>query len=408
MNPDLAPAQHDSARATTRIGLKETPFAPRLRPLNQFEALEYWQGYWSPAHFGNMEREYFAIRNTASVFDISPMNKYRITGPDADAFLQRLVTRDVTKISVGRVAYTVWCDDAGQVIDDGTLFHLGEQDWRLCCQEHQTFWLEASARGFDVSVREETEEVAGLSLQGPTSFSVLSRLGLGGLETLKPFGIRRWPFRGHELMVSRTGFTGDLGYELWIAPSGALDLWDALMEAGQGIGGVEPTGSHALNMARIEAGFLGAQLDFIPADKAIRAGRTRSPYELNLGWLVDLAKGQFTGRKALVEEKARGSRYCLVAVDIEGKEPAEGSLVYHKQKTEVGHITSGIWSPTAKRNIGLASLKRPFGDTKTEDLWVEIYALHELRWEKVMARVRVVKAPFFEPARRRATPPLPF
>lgn len=405
MSPDMIPQQ---LHTSIRIGLKETPFAPRLRALNKFESLEYWQGYWSPADFGNMEREYFAIRNTASVFDVSPMNKYRITGPDADAFLDRLVPRDLSKVRTGRVAYTVWCDDAGQVIDDGTLFHLGPQDWRLCCQEHQEWWLDVSAKGFDVTITDETEAVAGLSVQGPTSFSVLSQLGLPGLETLRPFGLRVWRFQDWELMISRTGFTGDLGYELWIDPSGALALWDALIAAGQNFSGLEPVGSHALNMARIEAGFIGAQLDFVPADQAIRAGRTRSPYELNLGWLVDLDKGPFTGRAALRAEKARGPRYRLVAVDIEGKEPAEGAIIYHNKKTEAGHITSGIWSPTAKRNIGLATLTAPYGDKITGNLWAEIYAMRELRWEKIMARVTIVKAPFFAPERRKATPPLPF
>lgn len=401
MSPDMMQQQPHTA---IRIGLKETPFTPRLRALNKFESLEYWQGHWSAADFGNMEREYFAIRNTASVFDVSPMNKYRITGRDADEFLDRLVPRNLGKVRPGRVAYTVWCDDAGQVIDDGTLFHLGPQDWRLCCQEHQTWWLDVSAQGFDVTITDETEVVAALSLQGPTSFAVLSRLRLAGLERLRPFGISTWRFQNWDLMISRTGFTGDLGYELWIDPDGALALWDALQAAGEGLGGVEPIGSHALNMARIEAGFIGAKLDFIPADQAIRLGRTRSPYELGLGWLVDLDKGHFTGRAALRAEKAQGSRYCLVPVDIEGMEPAQDAIIYHRKKTEAGFISSGIWSPTLKRNIGLANLKLPYGGSIRDDLWVEIYAMRELRWEKIMRRATIVPGPFFQTGRRTAQP----
>ncbi len=388
-----------------RIGLKPTPFIDRLRPLNKFESLSYWQGYWAPADFGNLDREYFAIRNTASVFDLSPMTKYRITGPDAEAFLQRLMTRNIAKLKPGRVAYTIWCDDQGKVIDDGTLFRLGATEFRLCCQEHQLFWLLASAAGFDVHIHEETDEITGLSLQGPTSFSVLRALGMAGIETLKPFEMRDFAFNGGGIAISRTGFTGDLGYELWCTPDQALPLWDALQIAGQDFGGVEPIGSTALDMARIEAGFIGAHIDFLPADQAVRAGRAASPFELNLGWLVDFEKGHFTGRRALLEEQKNGAKHCLVAVDIEGNKPANHALIYHNKKTEVGHVSSGIWSPTCKRNIGLAVLQTPYGISKTENLWAEIYIMRELRWEKLMAKCTIVKAPFFEPARRRATPP---
>jgi aminomethyltransferase len=392
-------------RGNVRIGLKPTPFIDRLRPLNKFESLSYWQGYWAPADFGNLDREYFAIRNTASVFDLSPMTKYRITGPDAEAFLQRMMTRNIAKIKPGRVAYTVWCDDQGKVIDDGTIFRLGSQEFRLCCQEHQLFWLLTSAAGFDVHIHEETDEIIGLSLQGPTSCSVLRVLGMTGIETLKPFEMRDFPFEGRTIMISRTGFTGDLGYELWGTPDQALPLWDALQIAGQDYGGVEPIGSTALDMARIEAGFIGAHIDFMPADQAVRAGRAASPFELNLGWLVDFEKGHFTGRRALLEEKKTGSKHCLVAVDIEGNKPANHALIYHNKKTEVGHVSSGIWSPTCKRNIGLAVLQTPYGISKNDNLWAEIYIMRELKWEKLMAKCTVVKAPFFEPARRKLTPP---
>jgi aminomethyltransferase len=391
-----------------RIGLKPTPFIDRLRPLNKFESLSYWKGYWAPADFGNVEREYFAIRNTSSVFDLSPMTKYRITGPDAEAFLQRMMTRNIAKLKPGRVAYTVWCDDQGKVIDDGTLFRLGVQEFRLCCQEHQLFWLLTSAAGFDVNIHEETDEIIGLSLQGPTSCSVLRRLGMAGIETLKPFELRDFAFETGNIMISRTGFTGDLGYELWGTPVQALPLWDALQIAGQDFGGVEPIGSTALDMARIEAGFIGAHIDFMPADQAVRAGRAASPFELNLAWLVDFEKGHFTGRRALLEERKTGSKHCLVAVDIDGNKPANHALIYHNKKIEVGHISSGIWSPTCKRNIGLAILQTPYGVSKTDDLWAEIYIMRELKWEKLMAKCTVVKAPFFEPARRKATPPNAF
>lgn len=397
--------QPTARKTDVEVALKPTPFMERLRPLNKFESLAFWQGYWAPADFGNEEREYFAIRNTCSVFDLSPMTKYRITGPDAQDFLQRLMTRNVAKLKPGRVFYTVWCNDDGKVIDDGTLFRLGPNEFRLCCQEHQLFWLLTSAAGFDVTIHDETDEVTGLSLQGPTSFSVLRELGLPGVETMKPFDLRSFPFQDGSIMVSRTGFTGDLGYELWCAPHQAIPLWDALQAAGRNYGGVEPIGSTALDMARIEAGFIGAHIDFMPADQTVRPGRAASPFELNLGWLVDFEKGHFTGRQALLREQKVGSRHCLVAVDIDGNKPANHALIYHDKKKEVGHISSGIWSPTCKRNIGLAMLQNPYGSRITENLWAEIYVMRELKWEKLMAKCSIVKAPFFEPARRRATPP---
>ena len=231
---------------------------------------------------------------------------------------------------------------------------------------------------------------------------------MAGIETLKPFELRDFSFNDGQIMISRTGFTGDLGYELWGTPAQALPLWDALQIAGQDFGGVEPIGSTALDMARIEAGFIGAHLDFMPADQAVRAGRAASPFELNLAWLVDFQKGHFTGRRALLEEQKAGSKHCLVAVDIEGNKPANHALIYHDKKTEVGHVSSGIWSPTCKRNIGLAVLRTPYGISKNDNLWAEIYVMRELKWEKLMAKCSVVKAPFFEPARRKATPPNAF
>ena len=263
------------------------------------------------------------------MFDLTPMTKHRITGPDALPFLNRLVTRDVAKIKPGKVGYCVWCDDNGQVIDDGTIFHLREGDYRLCSQERQLDWLTRSALGFDVSIVEDTHDVAGLALQGPTSCAVLKAIGCSGVEKLAPFGIAYFPFAGGELMVSRTGFTGDLGYELWIDPARALALWDALFDKGA-IHGIRPMGTHALEVARIEAGFIQAHVDFLPADQAISLDRSRSPFELDLGRLVDFKKPVFNGRRALLEEQKRGSRYRFVRLDVEGNKPARSSYIYDR------------------------------------------------------------------------------
>lgn len=378
-----------------------TPFHSRLAQANQLNCWGSWNGYTVPNAYTDVELEYFAIRSTTGVFDLSPMNKYRITGADAQAFLNRLVTRDVSKIGVGRVGYTVWCDDAGQVMDDGTIFRLGESDYRLCAYARANDWLHWSSLGFDVTVEEETAEVAALAVQGPTSCAALQALGLAGLETLKPFCIRDFDFDGEPLMVSRTGFTGDLGYELWIAPHRAEALWDRLFEAGAPHL-IKPIGNDALEIARIEAGFLQAAVDFVPAEQGVRRGRSRSPFELGLDWLVDLDKPVFNGRGALLQEKARGSRYRFAILDVEGNKPAHHSFILKGGK-QVGTVTSAGWCPTAKTNMAFAQLEMPHGGVG-EQLVAEIYYQRELQWTRVLAPCRVIDAPVFAPPRRRQTP----
>ena len=204
------------------------------------------------------------------------MTKYRITGPDSLDYLNRLVTRDMAKIKPGRVAYAVWCDDRGQVLDDGTIFHLREGEYRLCSQERHYDWLLTNAIGFRRKGRlsRRPPDIAALAVQGPTSFATLSDMGLDGLGELKPFGLTHFDFEGAELMVSRTGFTGDLGYELWIEPDKALALWDALFAAGKQHG-IRAIGVHALEMARIEAGLPGGLRRF-PAGQGDDPSRTHA------------------------------------------------------------------------------------------------------------------------------------
>lgn len=391
-----------TGREHYRNAVYRTPFHARTSAANQLNLWHRWKDYTVADAYFDVSLEYAAIRNACAVFDLSPMTKHLITGPDALAFLNRLVTRDVAKIRAGRVGYCVWCDDEGQVIDDGTIFHLREGVYRLCSQERQLDWLLTSALGMDVSITEETHDVAALAFQGPTSCAVLKKLGLAGVELLKPFELKAFPFEGTELLVSRTGFTGDLGYELWIAPAHAELLWDSLFAAGRDHG-IRPMGTVALEMSRIEAGFVQAGIDFLPADRAVRPERTRSPFELDLGRLVDLDKPVFTGRRALLAEKARGSRHRLVKLDIDGNKPAKDAFIYDGRRNVVGTVTSAMWSPSAKTNIALASVRAPFGNPGDE-LWAEIYYQKELRWARTMARCRVVEGAFFDPPRRRQTP----
>jgi aminomethyltransferase len=388
--------------------LLKTPFHERARALSQVDSFIPWAGYTTVDVFTTVEQEYFAIRNAATLYDLTPMVKYRITGADALAYLNRLVTRDLAKLKPGRVAYCVWCNDAGHVLDDGTVFRLGEQEYRLCTAARQIDWLLDSAIGFEVEIGEITEQVAALALQGPTSFAVLKTLGIAGVERLKPFEIGHFSFGPHALMVSRTGFTGDLGYELWMAPDSAEAIWDALMAAGRSRG-IRAIGSQALNMARIEAGFLSPHVDFVSAEQTIRTGRDRSPLELGLAWLIDFEKGHFNGRRALLAERARGPRRQLVGLDVEGNKPAHNALLYSSAdgKREVGSVTSASWSPTCKRNIALAMVDAPHFAVGTT-VWADIYLNRELVWERRMSRARVVERPFFAPDRRRATPPAEF
>lgn len=384
--------------------LAPTPFHERLAPLALTREWTRWGGYASPNAYIDAGQEYFQLRTQATLYDLSPMTKYRIEGPDAERYLNYLVTRDVSKQKPGRVLYVVWCNDEGQVLDDGTLFRFSPRHFRLCCAEFHLPWLQDAAEGFNVTVSDETEQVAALSLQGPCSFAVLEALGLTGVEKLKLFDLGSFPFQGGEITVSRTGFTGDLGYEIWCDPAQALPLFDALMAAGKHWN-LRPMGSKALNMARIEAGFLMPKIDFLPADLALRRNRGRSPFELGLDWLVDLNKGPFNGRTALLEEKKHGSRYCLVGLELIGNKTQEGALIYFDQKEEVGHLTSAMWSPTTKRNIAIASLRRPYGDTIKDNLWVEVYVLKELKWDKLMTRGLVVPRLFYDPPRKKLTPP---
>jgi len=385
-----------------------TPFQPRIDALALKNDWYDWAGYRAPHSLWDEELEYFAIRSQAALFDISPMTKYRIEGPDAEAYLDRVTLRDVTRLKPGRVHYTAWCDDEGFVLDDGTLFRLSPTRFRLCSQERHLPWLLDSAFRFDVTVEEETEAVAGLALQGPTSFAILRDAGFAGVERLKVFDLAAFDHDGASVVISRTGFTGDLGYELFVPAEKALSLWDRLMVAGVPRG-IRAIGYTALNRARLEAGLIVANADFTTSEHAIRADRTRMPDEIGLGFMVDPEKGNFNGRRAILEARAgRKLRHVLVGLEIEGNIPAEHAIVYHKKSQEVGLVSAAMWSPMAKRNIAIASLARPYGDTIVDDLWVEIYAMRELQYQKLMKRAKVVPRPFIKLDRRTASPPADF
>lgn len=386
--------------------LQPSPFHERLEQHSLLKNWMDWNGYQTPRVLDTLASEYFAIRSSCSVMDLTPMEKYRISGPDAMQFLNRLVTRDVSTLKENRVTYVVWCNDEGKVLDDGTIFSLGDGEYRLCAQHHQLDWLLLSSLGMDVSITRETHDIAALAVQGPTAFSVLSAAGVEGLEQLKPFGIMRVNLRGFELTVSRTGFTGDLGYELWVDPSHALALWDALFEVGErGLYDLRCVGLGALELVRIEAGFVMPGDDFNTAETTVRAGYDRSPFELGLGWVVNFDKPYFTGKRALQLEQQMPVRRRLLKIVVAGnKQPADSFLYNGKNGQRVGAIKSQVWSPILKANLAMADVEYRNG-TRPAQIWAEIYYQKELEWRATWAQCTVSEQAFWSPERRSATPP---
>lgn len=390
--------------------LKETHFHPRSSKFNVRNAWGVWNGFKFADYYYDVDFEYFCVRNSCGTYDICPMQKYYITGADAEAMLNRMVTRDISKLKVGRVTYLCWCTDEGRMIDDGTVFKLGPNSYMLTSGSPCIAWFKKGAFGYaDVKVTDMSDNIAAMAFQGPTTCEVLKKMGLDGIETLNPFNFRHFPLNGDsdkKLMVSRTGFTGDLGYELWIAPEYALELWDALYQAGENYN-IHPYGELATGMVRLEAGFILPGLEFNEALKTVRFEHDQTPFQLNLGWLVDFKKPHFNGRKALLKEKEHGPEYTLVKLDIDGNKCAEGSYLYNNEKLKkhIGYITSTMWSPVVKANIALAMVETKY---LKGEIWAEIYYSKEMRPHLKVAKCILRTKPFWAPARTRAKPPLPF
>ena len=387
--------------------LEPSPFTGFYEAATTREHWTAWNGYKVAKVVDNLAREYFAIRSGCSVMDLTPMEKYRISGPDALAFLDRLVVRRVDRLRIGRITYVAWCDDEGKLIDDGTLFRLGEQDFRLCAQHHQLDWLLTSALGFNVEIRCETHEIAALAVQGPTSYSVLAGAGFQGLDGLRPYRHTETSFAGTPALVSRTGYTGDLGYEVWVDPADGDRLWHALA-AQQSRYDVVPIGLDAMEMARIEAGFIMPGFDFMTAEAAVREDERRSPYEVGLGWAVNLDKGHFTGRAALIEEAAATPRRRLVKMYVGGNKPVGDAFVYDRRKgREIGVVRLTCWSPILKANLAYAELDLRKGH-EPKQVWVKIDYQREMAWRSAWEACTLTADPFYVPAHRGATPPAAF
>jgi aminomethyltransferase len=393
-----------------------SPFHERTSALCRSYRYKDWSGYAAVSSFdASHEREYFAFRESAGLLDVSPLFKYEVRGPDAGAVLSRMMVRDVGKLAVGRVGYGCWCDDAGKVIDDGTVARLDEDRYRVTAADPTLHWLEACARGFRVTIEDSSSRLAALALQGPRSREILRAHTGDAIDQLKFFGVTRGAIDGLDVWISRTGYTGDLGYEVWVESGGALRLWDALVDAGRPHG-IEPAGLDALDLARIEAGFVLLGVDYFSASKVVLAARKSTPDELHLGRLVDLERAPFVGQAAIAAERERGpgpETWRLVGLEVSWEAlealyesyslpPAlpprasrEGLPVYFEER-QVGKVTSHAWSPLLKKYVALASVFAPFAERGTV-LDLE----HTVEFERRKVPATVVPTPFFDPERKR-------
>ena len=393
--------------------MRTTPFHPRTGPLCQARNWRRWSGYSAAGSYElDYHREYWSIRNSAALIDVSPLHKYLVSGPHAARLLDRVVTRDVSKCAVHQVLYTPWCDEAGKVMDDGTLTRIDNDCFRLTSALPALRWLEDNAPGMDVHIEDISDDLAVLALQGPNARAILSSAANGAADQLGFFRFCTASVQGMPVEITRTGYTGDLGYEIWIRPENATMVWDALQQAGRPQRMV-PAGILALDVARIEAGLIMIEVDYQPSHQAIIETRKSSPFELGLGWAVKLDKAYFNGREALLAEKARGPEWELKGLEIswESMEKLYGSVglppqipqeawrcsvpVYSQSK-QVGYATSGCWSPLLKKYIALAHLRTPHTANGTE-LRMEVTVEHQRR----QADARVVSSQFFDPQRKR-------
>ena len=394
-----------------------TPFHQRTFPL--CESLNYreWSGYYTvSAYETHHEHEYNAIRNAAALIDISPLFKYRVTGRDATRLVDRIITRDMRKVSVGQVVYTPWCDEQGQVIDDGTVSRLEENAYRWTAADPSLRWFTQNGAGLDAQVEDISESVAALALQGPTSGRLLKTVVEDAdIGSLKYFRVTKGTIAGVPVEISRTGYTGDLGYEIWVANDQAVRVWDVLIERGRPFD-IKPAGMLALDVARIEAGLLLIDVDFNSSKKALVDEQRYSPFEMGLDRLVNLDKDRFIGRQALIKEAKQGPARRIVGLEIDWTEverrfeavglpptvspiASRVAVPVYSNGTQIGKATSTTWSPLLKKMIALATVKSDFVRLGTQ---IEI----EITVEAVRHRVgaKVAATPFYNPKHKTATP----
>ena len=388
------------------------------RTLALCESLNYreWSGYYTVSVYEmHHEHEYNAIRNSAALIDISPLFKYRVTGRNATKFVNRVISRDINKVAVDQVIYCCWCDPEGKVIDDGTITRLGENEYRWTAADPSLRWFQQNALGLNVTIEDISEQTAALALQGPTSGKLLHAAADANITNQKYFRVTRGKIAGVPVDISRTGYTGDLGFEVWMPWKDAVKVWDALIAKGKAFD-IHPAGMIALDIARIEAGLILIEVDYISSKKALIESQKYSPAEIGLAKLVDLKKETFVGREALAQEAKRGAERALVGLEINWNEvealydklkmapqvPGMASRIavpVYRHGRQIGKATSTTWSPTLKKMIALACIRREnsvFGSTLSIEVTVEAV--------RHAVSAKVVPLPFFNPPRKTAVP----
>ncbi len=388
------------------------------RTLALCESLNYreWSGYYTVSVYEmHHEHEYNAIRNSAALIDISPLFKYRVTGPDATKFVNRVISRDIHKVAVDQVIYCCWCDPEGKVIDDGTITRLGENEYRWTAADPSLRWFQQNTLGLNVAIEDISEQTAALALQGPTSGKLLHVVADASITNLKYFRVTHGKIAGVPVDISRTGYTGDLGFEVCMPWRDAVKLWDALIAKGKAFD-IHPAGMIALDIARIEAGLILIEVDYISSKKALIESQKYSPAEIGLGKLVDLKKENFVGHEALTQEAKKGAERALVGLEINWNEvealydklkmapqvPSMASrtaVPVYRSGWQIGKATSTTWSPTLKKMIALACISREHsavGTTLNVEMTVEAV--------RHTVSAKIVPMPFFNPPRKMAVP----
>jgi aminomethyltransferase len=374
-----------------------------------------WAGYYTVCSYDTChEREYYALRNAAGLIDVSPLHKYEVHGKDAAGLLSRVMVKDISKLQVGRCTYLCWCDDHGKVLDDGTVSRLDDTYFRITAAEPTYSWLMRQSRRFDVTIEDSTDRLGTLSLQGPYSREILKQVSDADLDSLRYFGVTRAKLYGADVLISRTGYTGDLGYEVWVDREQALEVYDAIIAAGRNYR-LQPVGLDAMDITRIEAGYIMNGVDYFSANSCLIESRKSTPYEIGLGWTVDLDRDPFIGQDALKAEKANGSVWATVGLvydwpeferlfagfglppQLPGGAWRSAVPVYDRNGRQVGQGTSGAWSPLLKENLALATVKSSHAEPGTV-LQIEV----TVEFERRRVPAIVTKTPFFDPPRKRA------
>ncbi len=393
-----------------------TPFHDRIAALCSSYRWADWAGYYAVSSYNlPNDSEYYSLRHASGIIDISPLFKYEISGPDAALFLSRIMTKNIKNIPIGRAVYCCWCDDFGKIIDDGTVFRLDTELLRVHTAEPMLAWFEQFKRGFNVTLEDISAKIAAVAIQGPTSRDILRQISDIDMDALAYYQVKTAQLDKLPVLISRTGYTGDLGYEIWVDHAAALPLWDALMSAGTPYL-LHPFGLDVLDIARIEAGLILNGIEFHNAAHCLVESQKSTPFELGLDWTVDLDREPFCGQQALKTEYSTGSQLALVGLELDWDEQAalyakhglpvqvhpgawrSGVPVYDNDGSrQVGKATSGAWSPMIKKNLALASV-----DSRYAEIGSRLKIEYTVEYQRETVRAEVVSMPFYNPVHKKA------